>query len=132
MKKAKRSDRLIRNVTGQRADATLDHYDGPDVYDDIYNAEAIMNVGGRCLFDPNNFNPNSPNETLGQNLNNQRDGNMVQNVNYQRDEALVQKLENQRNDTLVQVSNQNQTPQNNSSLGEDVMNQQSTSGLGNK
>ena len=120
---------MIRNVTGQRADATLDHYDGPDVYDDIYNAEAIMNVGGRCIFDPEPLNQNSPNEPLDRNLNNQRNGNLVQDV---RNEPLVPKLENQRNDTLVKVSNQNQTPQTNSSLGEDVMNQQSTSGLGNK
>lgn len=111
---------MIRNVTGQRADATLDHYDGPDVYDDIFNAEAIMNVGGRCIFDPEPLNQNPPNEASDQNLNNQRN------------EPLVPKLENQTNDNLVKVSNQNQIPQTNSSLGEDVMNQQSTSGLGNK
>ena len=123
---------MIRNVTGQRADATLDHYDGPDVYDDIFNAEAIMNVGGRCIFDPEPLNQNPPNEASDQNLNNQRNDNLVQDVNYQRNEPLVPKLENQRNDNLVKVSNQNQIPQTNSSLGEDVMNQQSTSGLGNK
>ena len=72
-----------------------------------------MNVGGRCIFDPEPLNQNPPNEASNQNLNNQRNDNLVQDVNYQRNDPLVPKLENLK-------------------IGEDVMNQQSTSGLGNK